>query len=196
MITFAEGILEEKSPTRIVLNVHGVGYEVFIPLCSYDRLPSQGESCRILTHDYIREDAHTLFGFSSEEEREFFLRMLGISGIGPKLALSALSGLPVRDFKLAVLSNDVKRISSIQGIGKKTAERIVVELKDKIADSEALEAVSGTVEESRQESRDAVLALVALGYRKEDAARMVMAAEKKAGDCAGVEELVRAALAR
>ena len=196
MITFAEGILEEKSPTRIVLNVHGVGYEVFIPLCSYDRLPSQGEPCRILTHDYIREDAHTLFGFSSEEEREFFLRMLGISGIGPKLALSALSGLPVREFKLAVLSNDVKRISSIQGIGKKTAERIVVELKDKIADSEALEAVSGTVEESRQESRDAVLALVALGYRKEDAARMVMAAEKKAGDCAGVEELVRAALAR
>ena len=86
--------------------------------------------------------------------------MLGISGIGPKLALSALSGLPVREFKLAVLSNDVKRISSIQGIGKKTAERIVVELKDKIADSEALEAVSGTVEESRQESRDAVLALV------------------------------------
>jgi Holliday junction DNA helicase RuvA len=196
MITFVEGILEEKTPTRIVLNVHGVGYEVLIPLCSYDRLPTQGETCRILTHDYIREDTHTLFGFTSAEEREFFLRMVGISGIGPKLALSALSGLSVREFKMAVVQSDVKRISSISGIGKKTAERIIVELKDKISEADALDAGSSAPDVRTLESRDALLALVSLGYKKDDAAKMVLAAEKKAGDGAGVEELVRSALAR
>lgn len=196
MITFVEGLLEEKTPTRIVLNVQGVGYEVLIPLSSYDRLPPKGETCRVLTHDYIREDSHTLFGFYSDEERDFFLRMVGVSGIGPKLALSALSGLPVRDFKRAVLENDIKRISSIQGIGNKTAERIVVELKDKITHASEVDAASAVGDVRTQESRDALLALVALGYNKENAAKMVMAAEKKTGDNAGVEELVRAALAR
>ena len=196
MITFVEGTLEEKTPTRIVLNVHGVGYEILIPLSSYDRLPPKGETCRVLTHDYIREDSHTLFGFYSDEERDFFLRMVGVSGIGPKLALSALSGLPVRDFKRAVLENDIKRISSIQGIGNKTAERIVVELKDKITHASEVDAASAVGDVRTQESRDALLALVALGYNKENAAKMVMAAEKKTGDNAGVEELVRAALAR
>ena len=133
MITFLEGTLVEKQPTRIVLAVHGVGYEVFIPLSSYDRLPEENAPCRILTHDHLREDAHLLYGFVTEAERGLFGMLLGISGIGPKTALSALSGLSVRDLKTAVVEGDVKRLSSISGIGKKTAERIVVELRHSLS---------------------------------------------------------------
>src|SRR5210317_1724600 len=122
MITFLEGQLDRKQPTRIILNVGGVGYEVFIPLCSYDRLPNEGAACRILTYHHITDADQRLFGFLDEEERDMFTRLLTISGIGPRLAISALSGLPVRELKTALVNGDVKRISSISGIGKKTAE--------------------------------------------------------------------------
>lgn len=195
MITFLEGVLEEKAPTRIVLNVQGVGYEVLISLNSYDRLPSTGERCRVIIHDHIREDAHVLFGFMKEDERDWFLRLLGITGVGPKLALGAMSGLSIRDFKRAVLEADVKRISSIRGVGKKTAERIVVELKDKISEAEALEAVAGTDETIDRSVQDAVLALISLGYKRDESTKMILAAAKKLPPHPGVEELIRQALA-
>ena len=143
MITFLEGILEAKDPTHIVLNVGGVGYEVFIPLSSYDRLPDKGGACRVLIYDHIREDLHALYGFLTEEERSLFLRLIGISGVGPRLAITTLSGLSVRDLKAAVVQGDIKRLSSISGLGKKTAERIIVELRDKLSAGESLEAVAG-----------------------------------------------------
>ncbi|MCX6998032.1 MAG: Holliday junction branch migration protein RuvA [Kiritimatiellaeota bacterium] len=197
MITFLEGLLVEKQPTRVVLNVHGVGYEVFVPLSSFDRLPAEQQPCRLLTYDCIREDDHRLYGFVSVAERHLFELLLGISGVGPKTALSALSGLSVRELKAAVVAGDVKRLSSISGIGKKTAERIVVELRDKLSAGEALEAVAGAAEPSARDlrARDAILALISLGYKQADAQQRIRDVLPRLKPAATVEEVVRAALA-
>jgi len=195
MITFLEGTLAEKTPTRIVLNVHGVGYEIFIPLSSYDRLPDENAPCKVLTHDQLREDAHNLYGFVTEAERSLFAMLLGISGVGPKTALSALSGLSVRDLKRAVVEGDIKRLSSLSGIGKKTAERIVVELRHKLSEGETREAVAGAPETADLRTRDAVLALVALGYKQVDAQTRVRDILPKLKASATIEDIVRAALA-
>lgn len=195
MIAFLNGRLAEKHPTRIVMDVGGVGYEVFIPLSSYDSLPAGGEPCRVLTYHHVREDAQVLFGFMTESERSMFKLLMGTTGIGPKLALSALSGLSVRDLKAAIVTGDTKSLSSISGIGRKVAERLIVELKDKITDGEAFEAVAGGDESGDSVSRDAVLALVALGYKQDQARRMVLDVVKAGGECSTVEDLVRRALA-
>ncbi len=198
MITFLEGVVVEKDPTRVVLNVGGVGYEVFIPLSSYDRLPAPGDACKILTYDHVREDTHALYGFLTADERRMFLMLLNISGIGPKLALTALSGLSIRDLKAAIAQADVKRLSSISGIGKKTAERIVVELRDKLGAGEAMEAITAQEEMTPENARtrDAILALVSLGYKQAEAQQLVRAAVAGAKPDATVEEIVRRALAR
>jgi Holliday junction DNA helicase RuvA len=197
MITFLEGILVEKEPTRAVVNVHGVGYEVFISLNSYDRLPREESSFRILTWEYIREDAHLLYGFMTEDERQMFLRLMTVNGIGPKLAMTALSGLSVRDIKAAVVQGDIKRLSSISGIGKKTAERIIVELRDKLSQGESLEAVAGAddLSEGGVRMRDAVLALISLGFKQADAQKLVQEVILALGPEAPVEEIIRKALA-
>lgn len=196
MITFLRGTLVEKQPTRAVLDVGGVGYEVMIPLSSYDRLPLTGESCYILTVDHVREDAHLLFGFMSDDEREMFGTLTGVSGIGPKLALSALSGLTVRDIKAAVVEGDIKRISSISGVGKKMAERIIVELRHRISAGDALEAVAGGSGETNDELRDAMLALVALGYKADDAQKMVTKVIGVHPDASTVETIIKFALSK
>jgi Holliday junction DNA helicase RuvA len=197
MISFLEGTLAEKDPTRIVVNVGGVGYEVFIPLSSYDRLPAPGTACRILTYYHVREDAHALYGFLSDEERRMFMMLLNVSGIGPKLGITVLSGLSIRDLKAAIVRRDVKRLASISGIGKKTAERIVVELADKISAGEAMEAVTGggAPSPADQRLRDAILALIALDYKQAEAQKMVQAALAGLPAEATVEEIVRRALA-
>lgn len=197
MIASIEGVLKEKIPTRVVIQVQGIGYEIAIPVSTYDRLPATEQVCRLLIHDYFREDAHLLFGFSTPAERELFGRLLNVSGIGPKTALSALSGMSVREFKAAVVGNDVKRLSSISGIGKKTAERLVVELRDKISAGEALEAVAGAElpTEENKSLRDALSALVSLGYKQADALKMVRAAwDKLANPKATTEEIIRHSL--
>lgn len=198
MITLLEGILEKKTPTRIVLMVYGVGYEVMIPLSSYDRLPDEGETCRILTHHHVREDMMVLFGFTDEGERELFERLIGISGIGPKLALSVLSGMTVREFKAAIAGGDVKRLSSVSGIGKRTAERMILELKDRLSQGEMLEALAGGDMPGSGDalSRDAVMALVSLGYKQADAWEMIRKILTGNDAEKSVEELVRKALIR
>ncbi len=196
MITFLEGQLVEKQPTRVVLNVGGVGYEVFIPLSSYDRLGAPNSTCRILTYHHVREDAEVLYGFVSEAERRLFELLLSISGIGPKIALGALSGMSVRELKAAVAENDVKRLNAISGIGRKTAERMVMELRDKLSAAETLEAMSGDDEGGVGDvrMRDAVLALIGLGYKQVDAQKMIRQVAKADAGKAHVEELVRRAL--
>ncbi len=197
MITFLNGTLTDKQPTRVVLDVGGVGYEVFIPLSSYDRLPSTGAKVRIFTVDHVREDAHLLYGFMTESERSLFDLLTGISGIGPKLALSALSGLSVRDLKVAVVEGDVKRISSISGIGVKMAERIIVELKHRLSATEALEAVAGVPgPDGTGTLRDALMALVALGYKQEDARKMIMRVNELYPDIHDVEQMIKASLSK
>jgi holliday junction DNA helicase RuvA len=196
VITYLEGILREVLPTQVVIEVHGVGYEVFIPLSSYDRLPQPGQSMRLLTHLQVREDAHILFGFASPEERDLFrLLVTRVSGVGPKLALAVLSGMDVMRFKAAVVDSDIASISKISGLGKKTAERIVLELKDKLGVAAAWEAASADKAPSAEAraSNDAVLALIALGYKQVDAAKAVREMALKNKD-AGTEDLVRLAL--
>lgn len=198
MITFLNGKLVEKHPTRVVLDVGGVGYELFIPLSSYERLPVVDATCRILVYDCIREDDHILFGFMTEPERQLFLMLTSVSGIGPKTAMSALSGLTVRELKAAIVEGDAKRLSSLNGVGKKTAERMIVELRDRISKAEAIEAVAGVPEREEprdSRARDAVLALSALGFQPNIARDRVVAAMKQPGASSlSVEELVKRAL--
>ena len=197
MITFLEGILMEALPTHVVVGVHGVGYHVFIPLSSYDKLPAQGQQIKILTHLQVREDAHVLFGFMSAAERDLFRLLVNhVSGIGPKTALDVLSGITVANFKAAVVAGDAGILAKTKGIGKKTAERIILELKDKVGVAAAWEAASAAHAPTPQETQinDAVLALISLGYKQVDAHKAVKQAIEKGNTPPVIEELVRAAL--
>ncbi len=197
MITFLHGKLVETLPTQVTVEVNGVGYEVLIPLSSYDKLPSPGHEVKLLTHLAVREDAHTLYGFMTTAERELFRLLINnVSGIGPKIALNILSGMNATAFRGAVANGDVKALSQISGVGKKTAERIVVELKDKIGAAGAWEAISAqrALSPEEQKVNDAVLALIALGFKQMEAHDVVRAALNALGPKATVEELVRSGL--
>jgi Holliday junction DNA helicase RuvA len=197
MITFLHGKLVEALPTQVTVDVNGVGYEALIPLSSFDKLPQPGQSIKLLTQLVVREDAHTLYGFMTSEERDLFRLLIHtVSGIGPKTALNVLSGISVTAFRGAVASGDLKSLSKISGVGKKTAERIVVELKDKIGMAGAWEAASAKHSLSADEQRinDAVLALVALGFKQVEAHDAVRGAQAVLGTEATVEELVRVCL--
>jgi Holliday junction DNA helicase RuvA len=197
VISFLQGVLVEALPTRVTVEVHGVGYDALIPLSSFDKLPAPGQPVKLLTHLAIREDAHVLYGFITNAEREMFRLLINtVSGIGPKIALNILSGINVTAFRGAVAAGDVKILSQISGVGKKTAERIVVELKDKIGLAGVWEAASAQRElsPSDQITNDAVLALMALGYKQAEAHETIRAAAAVLGPQAGVEALVRAAL--
>lgn len=197
MINFLHGRLIEALPTQITMDVHGVGYEVLIPLSSFDRLPALGQEVKLLTHLAIREDAHVLYGFASASERDLFRMLINtVSGIGPKIALNILSGMPTAAFRAAVAAGDVKALSQISGVGRKTAERIVVELKDKVGLSAALDPANPPrpVAAADQAIQDAMLALMALGFKQPDALESVRAAQTMLGPQATVEQLVRASL--
>jgi len=195
MITFLEGTLVEALPTQVVVAVQGVGYQVSIPLSSFDRLPKEGAPVKILTHLQVREDAHILYGFMTAEERDLFrLLVEHVSGIGPKLALAVLSGMSVGAFKAAVVNGAVAEISRVKGVGKKTAERIVLELKDKVGVAAAWEAASSKQAEGAAEINDALLALISLGYKQVDAHKAVKQALEGEKSRPSTEELVRRAL--
>src|SRR5437588_824345 len=180
MISFLHGKLVDALPTQIAVEVNGVGYEVLIPLSSYDKLPQPGHELRLLTHLAIREDAHVLYGFMSTAERDLFRLLINtVSGIGPKIALNVLSGISVTAFRGAVANADIKALSQISGVGKKTAERIVVELKDKVGAAGAWEASS------------AQRALSPEDQKVNDAIRK---AQHTLGPQATIEDLVRACL--
>ena len=197
MITFLQGKLVEALPTQVTVDVHGVGYEVLIPLSSFDKLPPPGGDMKLLTQLVVREDAHTLYGFATPAERDLFrLLVNSVSGIGPKTALNILSGMNPVAFRGAVANGDVKALSQISGVGKKTAERIVVELRDKVGAAGAWEASSAarSLAAADQKINDAVLALMALGFKQVEAHDAVRAAQAVLGAEATVEQLVRAAL--
>jgi holliday junction DNA helicase RuvA len=196
VITFLDGKLTSALPTQAVVDVGGVGYEVFIPLSSYDKLPPAGQPIRLLTHLHVREDAHVLYGFMTSAERDLFrLLVNNVSGIGPKLALAVLSGMSVNNFKAAVVNSDTGSLSKISGLGKKTAERIVLELKDKVGVTAAWEAASAAHAPTPEQERanEAVLALIALGYKQVEAHRTVRELQDKERH-KSTEELVKLAL--
>jgi Holliday junction DNA helicase RuvA len=196
MISFLRGKLIAASPTHVVVDCNGVGYEAAIPLSSFDKLPAPGGDVRILTYLHIREDAHLLYGFMTEAERELFKLLLSVSGVGPKIALTLLGGMSAVALKGAIVSNDIKSLSRIKGVGAKTAERLCVELRDKIGAIGGMEAAAAkhalTAED--QKLNDAVLAMVSLGYKQLEAQRAIHAALAKLGASATVEETVRQAL--
>lgn len=195
MIAFLRGAVAEALPQRIVLDVGGVGYEVQVPLSTFDRLnPVEGQVITLRTHLHIRENAQVLYGFATDEERDIFRLLIErVSGIGPATAIAILSGLNTTAFKSAVVSGDVQCIARAKGVGKKTAERIVLELKDKIGVADTWqEQQNGTTSAS---AADAELALIALGFRQTESRKVIKAllAENPA---AGTDELIRGALRR
>lgn len=197
MISFVHGKLVEALPTQVTVDVHGIGYEVLIPLSSFDKLPPPGSDVKLLTQLIVREDAHVLYGFASVAERDLFRMLINnVSGIGPKTALNILSGMNAVAFRGAVANGDVKALSQISGVGKKTAERIVVELRDKIGAAGAWEASSAarSLSAADQKINDAVLALMALGFKQVEAHDTVRAAQAVLGAEASTEALVRASL--
>jgi len=205
VITFLRGKLVEALPTQVVMEVHGVGYEVLVPLSSYDRLPAAGSEVLLLTHLAIREDAHLLYGFLTAAERDLFRLLIHtVSGIGPKIALGVLSGMSIASFRSAVAAGDVKALSSVQGVGRKTAERIVVELRDKLGGFGLVGSVPSPVSGGSiaaipgEDTRgvDAVAALMALGVKPAEAHDSVRAALAMLGAEATVEQLIRACLRR
>ncbi|MCX6934728.1 MAG: Holliday junction branch migration protein RuvA [Verrucomicrobia bacterium] len=174
MISFLEGTLSESWPTRAVINCQGIGYEVLIPVTTYDRLPKPNEKVRLLTHLVVREDAHTLYGFFTPGERDLFRLLLHhVSGVGPKTALSILAGTTPQSVRDAVATGDITSLAKLKGLGKKTAERIVLELRDKLP---ALDSLAGGTSPGHPatapmagNSQDALLALLALGYKSAEA---------------------------
>ena len=195
MIALVRGTLAYKSIDHVIIDVGGVGYRLFIPLSTFYSLPDNGE-ISLYTHTHVREDALLLYGFLTMEEKELFGTLIGISGIGPKLAVNILSHIPVADLKGAIAAGDVKRLSGLPGIGKKTAERLVLELKDKIEVSpdamQTSESSPSTAANSGDLLNDVISALVNLGY-KENQARKVLENMELAPDVP-MEEALKGAL--
>ena len=197
MIAYVRGVLTEKDTTRVVVEAAGVGYEVLIPLSTFDRLPKAGGEVKLLTFHCVREDDEILFGFATPAEKELFVKLTAVSGVGPKIALSILSGGSVGELALAIASGNAKRISSIKGVGKKTAEKICLELQDKVNAIEALSAAqrAGAGKEAAAPVlRDAILAPSALGFSEETANKMVGDVVAKHPEAKDTETLVRLAL--
>lgn len=186
MIGRLNGRLIEKRPPTVVLDVQGVGYEVDVPMSTFFQLPATGVAVTLYTHMVVREDAHLLFGFATDEERQVFRQLVRISGIGARTALSVLSGLSVSELFHAVSTQDGVRLTRIPGIGKKTAERLLLELRDKLAAGREV-AVAGSAASVRS---DAVNALLALGYSEKEA----VAALGKVAPEASVQDAIRQAL--
>jgi holliday junction DNA helicase RuvA len=196
MIAFLHGTLAEAHPTRVVVDCHGVGYAVFIPVCSYDQLPAPGSPVKLLTYHHVvaHEGTQQLYGFMTAAEREMFLLLISISGIGPRLALNILSSTSISTLRTAIAGGDTETLCSLRGIGRKTAERLVMELKDKLAEAVEFQAKGRAPTIEEQKLTDAVLALVSLGYKQAEALKAVQAAAGRLGSAATVEALVRAAL--
>lgn len=196
MIAYIRGSLVEKSPDRVVIEAAGVGYEMFIPVSTLDKLPREGEDVKLLAWHCVREDDEMLFGFATAAEREMFLKLTQVSGVGPRIALAILSGTSIGELSLAIASGNAKRISAIKGVGKKTAEKICVELKDKVNPIEALAASSRATGDDAKAPmlRDAILALSALGFNEETSNRMVTGVIQANPSANDVETVVRLAL--
>lgn len=192
MIGFLRGKLAVKHPPSLVVDVGGVGYELEAPMSTFYDLPAVGEDITLLTHLLVREDAHVLYGFGSEAERRLFRALLRISGVGAKMALGILSGISVEGFRRCVKTEDTATLVKVPGIGKKTAERLIMEMRDRL-DLEQAGGAAGPVDTGGQGSAgdEAYDALVALGYKPAEAVRMLKSVPKQG---ASTEEIIRQAL--
>jgi Holliday junction DNA helicase RuvA len=197
MIALLTGRLAFKAPTHLALDVQGVGYEVFIPLSTYYGLPNLNETTSLSIHTHVREDAIQLFGFLTPQEKDAFVLLTSVSGIGPKLALSVLSSLSVSDLVSAIRGADLEKLATVPGIGKKSAGRIALELKDKLTKLDPSPMVSAQMSEGTKPDTtfdDALSALVNLGYRPQDAKGALQQVKKMKPDSLPLKELIRDSL--
>jgi len=187
MIGRLTGILAEKNPPQIVLDVNGVGYELDVPMSTFYNLPAAGEKTKLLTHFAVRDDGHFLYGFLTEAERFAFRQLLKVSGIGARTALSVLSGMSVNDLSAAVAQQELGRLIKIPGIGKKTAERLLLELKGKLADATGV-SLHAAVDDARQ---DIANALIALGYNEKESAAAMKQLPADIGTSDGIRQALK-----
>ena len=187
MIGRLTGILAEKNPPQILLDVNGVGYELDVPMSTFYNLPAAGEKTKLLTHFAVRDDGHFLYGFLTEAERFAFRQLLKVSGIGARTALSVLSGMSVNDLSAAVAQQELGRLIKIPGIGKKTAERLLLELKGKLADATGV-SLHAAVDDARQ---DIANALIALGYNEKESAAAMKQLPADIGTSDGIRQALK-----
>ncbi|MBI4115476.1 MAG: Holliday junction branch migration protein RuvA [Candidatus Omnitrophica bacterium] len=199
MYEFLSGKIIQKNPTRLVLEVGGIGFDLAIPLSTSHLLGKAGEEARVLTHFVVREDSQQLFGFATEEERIFFRLLLSVTGIGPKVALTVLSGIGVSELRKAIIDGSIPTLTAISGIGRKTAERLIVELREKILllepRGEKDRDIPTRLQIDNRMFEDSVQALISLGYRRADAKKALQKVlSEKTPSSFSVEDLIRASL--
>jgi Holliday junction DNA helicase RuvA len=196
MIAYLHGVLAAKTVERVVVDVHGVGYQVVVPLSTYYALPDLQERVTILTTMYVREDTMRLYGFATPDEQEMFELLIGVSSVGPRLALNMLSSLSAVDLRQAIAQAETRRLQAIPGVGRKTAERVVLELQDKMAalDLTTVGQHQLLATEDEQVTRDVVSALLNLGYRQNEAEKAVRTARAKQNGHLTLEALLKDAL--
>ena len=191
MIGHLRGRLVRKAPPALIIDVNGVGYELEAPMSTFYRLPEVGREVELATHLVVRDDAHLLYGFGTEDERRLFRDLLRVTGIGPKIGLALLSGIDVDTFMRCVEAQDVDALTRIPGIGRKTAERLLIEMRDRIRALGQLSATGPRTDSTSGARAEAYAALVALGYRPVEVNRLLQGVEQEG---AGTEELIRRAL--
>jgi len=192
MIGFLCGKLAAKAPPLLVLDVNGVGYEVEAPMTTFYNLPALGEAVKLYTHLVVREDAHILFGFSTEADRSMFRTLIKVNGVGPKLALTILSGQSAEEFHRCIDNNDTQALVRLPGVGKKTAERLIVEMRDRLPDLAGPSAAGvDRVQPGNNSKQEAISALCSLGYKPLDASKMVQNINVEGKSC---EDIIRLAL--
>lgn len=194
MLAYLIGTLAEKSPVEVVIDVGGVGYSVSITTSTHQQLPALGEKVKLFTYLHLREDAVSLYGFATEEERQVYKLLLTVSGVGPKMAQTILSGMNAGELREAIIANNVRALTNLSGVGKKTAERIMVDLRDKITKLDLKSSIGIPLQSDTQQARsDAYSALLALGYSKAVAEKALRAAIAESPN-AKVDELIKLAL--
>lgn len=191
MISFLVGIIEEKTDTTLTLDVNGVGYELGISRSTYLSLPAEGERAKVLTFMSVREDGVSLFGFATKEEKELFLKLTSVSGIGPRVAIGILSGMPISELIKSILRGDLRSLSAIKGLGKKTAERLCLELKDKLSPVGVLSENEKAFDYDEDAVALATDTLISLGVNKNEAYNL---AKSNAGPNATAEEIISKSL--
>jgi len=193
MIGLIRGIIVSKQAPDVIIDVQGLGYEVLVSLSTYFEMPNIGSEVLLHTHFVVRDDAQLLFGFSSLEERALFRQLIKINGVGPKMAIAILSGMSTNEFSRAVQSNDIDTLVKLPGVGKKTAERLLIEMRDKISlVSENIDGLAGQVSDTSDIKQEAESALIALGYKPQDASKMINGVGENLTESS--EQLIRAAL--
>ncbi|WP_020159985.1 MULTISPECIES: Holliday junction branch migration protein RuvA [Methylobacter] len=194
MIGFLRGKLVLKAPPMLLLDVHGVGYEVEAPMTTFYNLPAIGEEVQLHTHLVVREDAHILFGFLAESDRLMFRNLIKVNGVGPKLALTILSGQSAEEFRHCIHNNDTQALVRLPGVGKKTAERLIIEMRDRLPDlggSSTIQVDTSVFPAAKDPRQEAISALCALGYKPQDASKMVQGISTEDKSC---EDIIRSAL--